>query len=120
MPQKTTNCSSVATLLYESVRDQLYYAEILYHQLEDYREAITQYKAVMLKDKKGKFIEDAALGVITPATKRSAVRKFVNAVTGKGGASIEKIKPATSSRDRPEEESEKIERTRSTRLSRTT
>ena len=41
-----------------------YYAEILYDQLLDFEEAAKQYQAVIEKDKKGKYVEDAALGVI--------------------------------------------------------
>jgi tetratricopeptide (TPR) repeat protein len=90
-----------------------YYAEILYHQLEDYREAIKQYKAVMLKDKKGKFIEDAALGVIYSSYEEICRKKIRKCGDRKGGrASIEKIKlnkkQAETARKK---ESEKIERT---------
>lgn len=41
-----------------------YYAEILYDQMKDYAEAGAQYKAVIQRDTKGEFVEDAALGVI--------------------------------------------------------
>jgi len=41
-----------------------YYAEILYHQIKNNEEAAIQYEAVLEKDKKGKYVEDAALGVI--------------------------------------------------------
>lgn len=41
-----------------------YYAEILYAQMKDYEGARKQYKFVIDKDRKGKFLEDAALGVI--------------------------------------------------------
>jgi TolA-binding protein len=41
-----------------------WYAEILYFNLSDYENAVVQYEFVIEKDKKGKFVEDAALGVI--------------------------------------------------------
>ncbi len=41
-----------------------YYAEILYHELKNFGVALTQYQRVIELDKKGKFVEDAALGVI--------------------------------------------------------
>ncbi|MDP6943807.1 MAG: outer membrane protein assembly factor BamD, partial [Myxococcota bacterium] len=41
-----------------------YYAEILYDQLDQHEKAAVQYEAVLEKDRKGEFVEDAALGVI--------------------------------------------------------
>jgi len=41
-----------------------WYAEILYFNLHDYENAVTQYNFVIEKDRKGQFVEDAALGVI--------------------------------------------------------
>ncbi len=41
-----------------------WYAEILYFNLKDYKRASEQYQFVIEKDKKGQFVEDAALGVI--------------------------------------------------------
>ena len=41
-----------------------YYAEILYDQLDEYEKAAVQYEAVLEKDLRGEFVEDAALGVI--------------------------------------------------------
>ncbi|MCO4762484.1 MAG: DUF3808 domain-containing protein [Myxococcales bacterium] len=41
-----------------------YYAEILYSQLKDYEGARQQYKRVIDRDRKGEYLEDAALGVI--------------------------------------------------------
>jgi tetratricopeptide (TPR) repeat protein len=41
-----------------------YYAEVLYHELNDFRAAIAQYRFVMMKEPKGRYIEEAALGVI--------------------------------------------------------
>ena len=41
-----------------------WYAEILYFNLKDFKNAAVQYEFVIEKDKKGKFVEDAALGVI--------------------------------------------------------
>jgi len=47
-----------------SYKVNFWYAEILYFNLSDYRNAAEQYKQVIRKDTKGKFVEDAALGVI--------------------------------------------------------
>ena len=41
-----------------------WYAEILYFNLADFKNAAEQYKEVIKKDTKGKFVEDSALGVI--------------------------------------------------------
>lgn len=41
-----------------------FYADILYDPIEDYGKAIEQYSAVISRDKKGEFVEDAALGII--------------------------------------------------------
>ena len=41
-----------------------YYAEILYSQMHDYAEAAKQYQLVIDRDHTGKFVEDAALGLI--------------------------------------------------------
>jgi TolA-binding protein len=41
-----------------------YYADILYDPLENYGGAIEQYSAVIKRDKKGEYVEDAALGII--------------------------------------------------------
>ncbi|MBP47267.1 MAG: hypothetical protein CMH53_04960 [Myxococcales bacterium] len=43
---------------------QFYYAEILYLQLKDYDNARKQYVRVIELDRKGEYLEDAALGVI--------------------------------------------------------
>ena len=41
-----------------------YYAEILFDHLKDYKRANEQYKRVIQLDRKGEYVEDAALGVI--------------------------------------------------------
>lgn len=41
-----------------------YYAEILFDHLKDYKRANEQYKRVITLDRKGEYVEDAALGVI--------------------------------------------------------
>jgi TolA-binding protein len=48
----------------DSYRLSFFYAEILYEQLEDYENASVQYENVIARDKKGDYMEDAALGVI--------------------------------------------------------
>lgn len=41
-----------------------YYAEILYDPIQDFKKAIEQYGGVIQRDKKGEYVEDAALGII--------------------------------------------------------
>lgn len=41
-----------------------YYAEVLYEGVEDYELAAKQYQEVLGRDRKGEYVEDAALGVI--------------------------------------------------------
>ena len=41
-----------------------YFAEILYDQLKAYAKAAEQYEQVIAKDRKGEYVEDAALGVV--------------------------------------------------------
>ena len=41
-----------------------YYAEILYEPVHDYENAIKQYQAVVDRDKKGEYLEDALLGIV--------------------------------------------------------
>ena len=49
-----------------------YYAEILYDQLQDYRGALDGYKACIVRDPSGEFVEDAALGVLYSTEKLMA------------------------------------------------
>lgn len=48
----------------DSYKLNFYYAEILYDQVGNFEEAAAQYEKVISKDKRGEFLEDAALGVI--------------------------------------------------------
>ncbi len=48
----------------EAYKVNFYYAEILYGQEHDYKDAAKQYQLVIDRDKKGEFVEDAALGLI--------------------------------------------------------
>ncbi|MGM0577584.1 MAG: tetratricopeptide repeat protein [Myxococcota bacterium] len=48
----------------KSYVNNFYYAEILYSEMEDYASAAEQYEKVIAKDTKGKYVEDAALGVV--------------------------------------------------------
>ncbi len=48
----------------ESYKLNFFYAEILFDELGDYMAAAEQYEKVLQKDRKGEFVEDAALGVV--------------------------------------------------------
>lgn len=48
----------------DSYKLNFYYAEILFGQLGDYMAAAEQYEKVLEKDRRGEFVEDAALGVV--------------------------------------------------------
>lgn len=67
-----------------------YYAEILYHDLQDYEGAAEQYGEVIKKDTKGEFVEDAALGVLycyEELMVKEGVREFASK-----GQKIERVK----------------------------
>jgi len=67
-----------------------YYAEILYHDLQDYEGAAEQYGEVVKKDTKGEFVEDAALGVLycyEELMVKEGVREFATK-----GQKIERVK----------------------------
>jgi len=66
---------------------RFYYAEILYDQINDYENALTQYQKVIEFDGKGKYIEDAALGVIY-ASYELMVKEGIREGSGKAGAAI--------------------------------
>ena len=72
-----------------------YYAEILYGELSDYENALTQYQNVIEADKKGKFVEDAALGVIYASYELMCREKVLECgERGKGSAgnvSVERL-----------------------------
>ncbi|MCB9736364.1 MAG: tetratricopeptide repeat protein [Deltaproteobacteria bacterium] len=48
----------------DSYKINFFYAEILFANVKDYMAAAEQYEKVLEKDKKGEFVEDAALGVV--------------------------------------------------------
>jgi TolA-binding protein len=75
-----------------------YYAEILYDQLGDYENAAIQYQKVIERQKKGEFVEDAALGVIYCREKQLVAAGLLEAGSSKeGGIELkkEKIKAVT-------------------------
>jgi TolA-binding protein len=74
-----------------------YYAEILYDQLGDYEKAAGQYQRVIERQKKGEFVEDAALGVIYCREKQLVAAGLLEAGAKEGGIELkkEKIKAVT-------------------------
>lgn len=79
-----------------------WYAEILYFNLNDYENASVQYNFVIEKDKKGKFVEDAALGVIY-CYEELMVREGLRQRADKKGAVQVKQISAEQMRDQAEE-----------------
>jgi cellulose synthase operon protein C len=69
-----------------------YYAEILYDQLHDYEEAARQYQAVIEKNKKGMYVEDAALGVIYCTEKLLIEAGLLEEGPKKGGIMLKRQK----------------------------
>ena len=67
-----------------------YFAEILYHDLEDYARAAEQYSEVIKKDPKGEYVEDAAMGVLY-SYEEMMVTAGVREFAGKG-KKIERVK----------------------------
>ena len=70
-----------------------YYAEILYSQMHDYERAAEQYEKVLEKDRKGEYVEDAALGVIY-SVERLLVTAGLRTEAGKGAQYTRKEKEA--------------------------
>jgi len=66
------------------------YAEILYGYLEDYAGALVQYQSVIDQKSKGKYIEDAALGVIY-SSYEIMVQKGLRQAGTRGKVQVEKI-----------------------------
>lgn len=67
-----------------------WYAEILYFNLKDYKRASEQYQFVIEKDKKGQFVEDAALGVIYCQEELMAVAGLRER-SAKGDVQVQKV-----------------------------
>ncbi|GMV43482.1 MAG: hypothetical protein AMXMBFR64_51980 [Myxococcales bacterium] len=85
-----------------------YYAEILYEQMRDYENAIKQYQAVVDRDKKGDFAEDALLGIVYSygeLAKKAKIEGFLD----EGGKS--KIKLVKLSEEDMKKREASIERT---------
>ncbi len=78
-----------------------WYAEILYFNLHDYTRAAEQYSAVIEKDKKGKFVEDAALGVIY-CMEELMVKEGLRQRANRGDVQVKKVS-AEDMRDEAEE-----------------
>ena len=83
-----------------------WYAEILYFNLSDYKNAAEQYKQVVKKDTKGKFVEDAALGVIYCMEALMVEEGLRKRTTGGKQIQVKKI-----SADDMREEAKEIKRT---------
>lgn len=91
-----------------------YYAEILYHQIKNYEEAMARYQAVIKLDKKGKFVEDAALGVIYSSYELMIKEGLVE--KRERGTQLKRIKLSKKELDAAKKEDAKIERTELHRL----
>ncbi len=90
---------------------RFYYAEILYDQMHDYKGALVQYQQVIDLDKKGKFIEDAALGVIYASYELMCTEKIIKC-EGKGARGRVQVERLSKEQARIAEEKErKIKRT---------
>jgi tetratricopeptide (TPR) repeat protein len=87
-----------------------YYAEILYHQIQDYQKAAEQYERVIERDTKGEYVEDAALGVIY-ANEEMMVKAGIQERSKKksGGIETMKIDPKTLDAPIPETPLHKLE-----------
>jgi len=68
------------------------YAEILYDQLGDYEKAAEQYQRVIERQKKGEYVEDAALGVIYCREKQLIAAGLLEAGAKEGGIELKKEK----------------------------
>jgi len=79
-----------------------WYAEILYFNLKDYENAAVQYNFVIDKDKKGKFVEDAALGVIYCYEELMVREGLRQRAAKKGGVQFKQVS-AEQMRDQAEE-----------------
>jgi TolA-binding protein len=82
-----------------------WYAEILYFNLGNYELAAQQYGSVIEKDKKGKFVEDAALGVIY-CMEELMVKEGLRQRAKKGEVQVKKV-----SADDMRDEATEIKRT---------
>ena len=78
-----------------------WYAEILYFNLGNYELAAEQYTSVIEKDKKGKFVEDAALGVIY-CMEELMVKEGLRQRANRGEVQVKKVS-AEDMRDAAEE-----------------
>ena len=85
-----------------------YYAEILYHKIENYEEALTRYQAVIELDKKGKYVEDAALGVIY-SSYELMVKVGIRQAGARGKVTVKKLNKKQLEEQRAQEK--KIKRT---------
>jgi len=74
-----------------------YYAEILYDQLQDYTKAAEQYQAVVDRQKKGEYVEDAALGIIYCREKQLIAAGLLESSGGgkEGGITLTRKKEVT-------------------------
>ncbi|HIN86976.1 MAG TPA: tetratricopeptide repeat protein [Myxococcales bacterium] len=84
---------------------RFYYAEINYIKTHNYEIALEQYQKVINEDKKGKFIEDAALGVIY-SSYEIMVKKGLRKKGSRGKVTVKKL----SEKEIRKREHKKIER----------
>jgi len=98
----------------DSYKLSFFYAEILFDQLNEYDKAAVQYEKVIAADKRGDYMEDAALGVIYALERKmcsTGVRK--NCVENSKGETVQVVKQEedTSSTIGKGGETKKIEKT---------
>jgi tetratricopeptide (TPR) repeat protein len=87
-----------------------YYAEILFDQLQDWEKAAEQYQAVLDKDKKGEYVEDASLGVIY-CMEKILIKAGLLEEAKKEGIEVVKIKNPGQKTDVIEESEKEIKET---------
>lgn len=87
-----------------------YYAEILYDVLKDYEHASEQYQAVIQRDTKGEYVEDAALGVIY-STQELMVKEGLQQVAKSGRMEVVKVDPKQADKPIPETDLHPLEET---------
>ncbi|MBM4370507.1 MAG: tetratricopeptide repeat protein, partial [Deltaproteobacteria bacterium] len=89
-----------------SYQVNFWYAEILFFNLSDFKNAADQYKQVVAKDTKGEFVEDAALGVIYCMESLMVEEGLRKRATGGKEVEVKKV-----SAEDMREEAKEIERT---------
>ncbi|MFT7579044.1 MAG: tetratricopeptide (TPR) repeat protein, partial [Myxococcota bacterium] len=93
----------------DSYKLNFFYAQILFDEFDNRNmEAAAQYEKVLAKDKKGEFVEDAALGVVF-AIEKELVKQGLRETSSKGDVQV--IKKPELKQEVSRESENKIERT---------